>query len=191
MAAISGRERTLIGVAVVLAVLIAGWVFAIEPLRERNRELAELVPAREHVLAKRRDLIARGPALTRELEEATQRVERLKTRLLAAATPPVAASELVKIVKDAAQQAGLQVRSERILAPAARAELLEIPAEITVSGGIREIVALLYHLEDTRKILTFQDLKIRVLNVSQPKELLATVTVSGFILAKPPASKAA
>ncbi len=189
MATISARERTLIGVAVGLAVLIAGWLFAVEPLRERNRELAELVPAREQVLAKRRDLIARAPAVKRELEEATQRVEQLKTRLLAAATPPVAASELVKIVKDAVQQAHLEVRSERILTPAARGELLEIPVEITVSGGIRDLVTLLYQLEDTRKILTLHDLKIRVLNVSQPKELLTTVTVSGFILPQPPASK--
>lgn len=116
-------------------------------------------------------------------------MEQLKTRLLAAATPPVAASELVKIVKDAAQQAHLEVRSERILTPAARGELLEIPVEITVSGGIRDLVTLLYQLEDTRKILTLHDLKIRVLNVSQPKELLTTVTVSGFILPQPPASK--
>jgi len=170
-------------------VLIAGWLFAVEPLRERNRELAELVPAREQVLAKRRDLIARAPAVKRELEEATQRVAQIKTRLLAAATPPVAASELVKIVKDAAQQAHLEVRSERILTPAARGELLEIPVEITVSGGIRDLVTLLYQLEDTRKILTLHDLKIRVLNVSQPKELLTTVTVSGFILPQPPGSK--
>jgi hypothetical protein len=30
--------------------------------------------------------------------------------------------------------------------------------------------------------LTIQDLKIRVVNVSQPKELLATITLSGYIL---------
>ncbi len=189
MAAISARERMLLTATVLLGVLGTGWVFAIEPIRERNRELDEMVPAREQVLAKRRDLIARGPALMRQLDEATQRVEQLKTRLLAAATPPVAASELVKIVKDAAQQAGLEVRSERILTPAARDDLLEIPVEITVSGGIRELVSLLYQLEDTRKILTLQDLKIRVLNVSQPKELLTTVTVSGFILPQPSVPK--
>jgi len=35
--------------------------------------------------------------------------------------------------------------------------------------------------------LTVKDLRVRVVNVSQPKELLATLTVSGFIL---PAGKA-
>ncbi|HKN47390.1 MAG TPA: type 4a pilus biogenesis protein PilO, partial [Candidatus Polarisedimenticolia bacterium] len=96
---------------------------------------------------------------------------------------------LVKIVKDAAGQAGLEVRSERILTPTARGELLEIPLEITVSGGIRELVALLYQLEEARQLLTLQDVKIRVLNVSQPKELLTTLTVSGFILPGPPPPK--
>ncbi len=89
----------------------------------------------------------------------------------------------------AAGQAGLEVRAERILTPTAQGELLEIPLEITVSGGIRELVSLLYQLEEARKLLTLQDVKIRVLNVSQPKELLTTVTVSGFILPKPPTPK--
>ena len=189
MGAVSARERRLIGLAAAVVALIAGWIFVIEPLRARNRELAELIPAREQVLAKRRDLIARGPALKRELEEATQRVEQIKTRLLTAAAPPVAASELVKIVKEAAVQAGLDVRSERILTPAALGDLLEIPVEITVSGGIRELVSLLYQLEDVRKLLTLHDLKIRVLNVGQPKDLLTTVTVSGYILPKPSVPK--
>jgi hypothetical protein len=74
------------------------------------------------------------------------------------------------------------VRSERILTPVVRGELLEIPLEITVAGGIRELVAMLHALEEAPKLLTLQDIRIRVLNVSQPKELLTTITVSGFIL---------
>ena len=61
--------------------------------------------------------------------------------------------------------------------------------EITVSGGIRELVSLLVQLEDVGKLLSVQDLKIRVLNVNQPKGLLTTLTVSGYILPKPPTPK--
>ena len=190
MGTVSTRERRLIGLAAAVVVLTAGWIFVIEPLRARNRDLAELIPARDKVLAKRRDLMSRRPALERELEETSQRIEQIKARLLTAAAPPVAASELIKIVKDAAVQAGLEVRSERILAPAARGELLEIPLEITVSGSIRELVSLLLQLEDVRKLLSLQDLKIRVLNVNQPDGLITTLTVSGFILPTlPPKSR--
>lgn len=61
-------------------------------------------------------------------------------------------------------------------------ELLEIPIEIAVSGEIKQLVELLNRLEGARKLLTVQDLRVRVVNVSQPKELLATLTVSGFLL---------
>ena len=189
MATITARERVLIGIAGGAVLLTVGWVLVVEPLRARNRELADLVPSRVLVLAKRRELMARAPELRRDLDETARRVAELKTRHLTAAAPPVAASELVKIVKDAAGQAGLEVRSERILTPTARGELLEIPLEITVSGGIRELVTLLYQLEEARQLLTLQDVKIRVLNVSQPKELLTTLTVSGFILPGPPPPK--
>jgi hypothetical protein len=62
--------------------------------------------------------------------------------------------------------------------------------EITVSGGIREIAGLLYRLEGTPTLLTLQDLKVRVISVGQPRELLTTLTVSGFILSAGPAQKA-
>jgi hypothetical protein len=43
-------------------------------------------------------------------------------------------------------------------------------------------VDLLAKVEGAQKLLTVKDLRVRVVNVSQPKELLATLTVSGFIL---------
>ena len=103
-------------------------------------------------------------------------------RFLAEAAPAVAASELQKLTKDMAAQAGTEIRSERILPPVERGEILEIPVEITVSGEIRQLVDLLARLDGAPKMLTVQDLRVRVVNVSQPKELLATLTVSGFIL---------
>jgi Tfp pilus assembly protein PilO len=188
MATMSARERSLIGLAAIVAIVIGGWLFLIEPVLERRRTTEDLIPAREAVLAKRRDLISRAPSLRQSLADSAQQVDQLRTRLLMAATPPVAAAELARIVKETAGAAGLEVRSERMLPPATRGELLEIPLEITFSGGIRELVTLLEGLDAVPKLLTLQDLKIRVLNVSQPKELLTTLTVSGYILPKAPAA---
>ena len=70
----------------------------------------------------------------------------------------------------------------RILPPEERGELLEIPIEIAVSAEIRQLVDLLARVEGAQKLLTVKDLRVRVVNVSQPKELLATLTISGFIL---------
>ncbi|MGH7334459.1 MAG: type II secretion system protein GspM, partial [Candidatus Rokuibacteriota bacterium] len=109
-------------------------------------------------------------------------INTLAGRFLTAATPAVAASELQKIVKDTAAQVNTEVRSERILPTVDRGEILEVPIEITVSGEIRQLVDLLARLETAPKLMTIQDLKLRVVNVSQPKDILATVTLSGYIL---------
>ena len=56
-----------------------------------------------------------------------------------------------------------------------------------MSCEIRQLVDLLARLESGAKLLPVQDLKIRVVNLSQPKDLLTTLTISGFILPNAPA----
>ncbi len=182
MMALSKRERTIIRLAVALAVVLAGYVFLIEPTLARIRDQAALIPAREQLLQKRRALIGQRAAYAARLEEVSKRVEETSERFLPGATPPLAASELQKLVKEVAERAAVEVRSERILTPVEREGLLEVPIEITVAGGIREIVTLFYNLEQVTKTLTLQEVKVRVISIGQPKELLTTLTVSGYIL---------
>jgi Tfp pilus assembly protein PilO len=179
---LSRRERLLVGLAVAVGVILGGWLLVVEPILEHNRSAGELVPAREQVLQQKRDLIMRRAAIIADLQSTTSRFDKLAEGFLTSATPAVAASELQKIVKDMAAQAKTEVRSERILPPADRGELLEIPVEIAVSCEIRQLVDLLARLDSAPKLLPVQDLKIRVVNLSQPKDLLVTLTVSGFVL---------
>ncbi|MEX2147416.1 MAG: type II secretion system protein GspM [Candidatus Rokuibacteriota bacterium] len=179
---LSRRERTIVIVGVLAIVVVGGWELLVQPLVERSRVAADIVPAREQALVRRRDLLARQGAINAELAAATARIEQLSARFLTAAAPAVAASELQKLTKDMAAGANTQIRSERILPPVEHGELLEIPIEIAVSGEIKELVDLLDRLESAQKLLTVQDLRVRVVNVSQPKDLLATLTVSGFLL---------
>jgi Tfp pilus assembly protein PilO len=130
----------------------------------------EVVPARRELLARRQDLVGRKDAINAELQAVTGKIDTLAGRFFTATTPAVAASELQKLVKDTAGQVRTEVRSERILPPVDRGEILEIPIEITVSGEIRQLVDLLSRLEAAPKLLSVQDLKLRVVNVSQPKD---------------------
>lgn len=186
IANLSRRERLLVGLAVVAAVVLGGWLYVVEPILDHNRSAAELVPARQQVLQQRRDLIGRQAAINAELAATMKHFDKLSEGFLTAGTPAVAASELQKIVKDMAAQARTEVRSERILPPADRGELLEIPVEIAVSCEIRQLVDLLARLESAPKLLPVQELKIRVVNLTQPKDLLVTLTVSGFLLPAAP-----
>lgn len=185
---VSSRERMLIALGVVAGVVVLGWTFVVQPIRDRNRTAADLVPVREQVLARRLELVARKGTIARDLETTNAQIQALSDRFLPASTPAVAASELQKLTKEIAVKASTEIRSERILPPVERGELVEIPIEIAVSTEVRQLVDILSRLEQAPKLLTVQDLKIRVINIAQPKELLATITLSGFILPSKPKS---
>jgi hypothetical protein len=176
------RERTLIGLAIVTGVGLLGYIYVFEPLQDWKRAGADLIPTREAVLERRRLLVAQRPTLTTEIEQMSKRLETYTPRWLKGPTPPLAASELQTLVKSLAEQAGAEVRSERILSLVDRGGLQEVPIEITVASGLRETVRLLYDLEHTTKILTVQDVKVRLVAVGQARDLLTTFTVSGYLL---------
>lgn len=183
MSRLSKREQVIVGAVLLLAVLIGGYLYVLEPRWVEIRDLEQnLIPAREQVLAKARARIAQRETVRSQLAEIEQAVEKLSTRLLSGARPSLAASALQELVKELATETDVEVRSERILQAVERGELLEIPVEVTVSGGIREVINFLYRLERTPKLLALQELKVRVISLGQPRELLTTLTVSGFIL---------
>jgi Tfp pilus assembly protein PilO len=178
----SRRERGLVLMSAGVLVVVLAWSWLIAPAVEHQRHTAELLPERQKVLERRRGLVARTAAIAAEMEATDARIDKLAARLLTAAAPAVAASELQKLIKEMAALATTEIRSERILPPVENGELLMIPVEIAVSGGIRQLVDLLGRIEASPKLLTVQDLKIRVVNVIQPKDLLATLTLAGYIL---------
>jgi hypothetical protein len=190
MMTINKRERRLIGLALIVALGLMAYVYVLEPLQEWHRTGADLIPAREALLERRRQVVAQRPVLTAEIDKVNQQLEARASRWLTGPTPPLAASELQTLVKDLAVKAGAEVRSERILPLVDREGLQEVPIEITVAAGLRETVRLLYDLEHTTKTLTVQDVKVRVVAVGQPRDLLTTFNVSGYLLPSSPAPTA-
>jgi hypothetical protein len=181
MPTLSRREHSLIGLAIGGLLVVAAYLYVIEPLVTRNRELAELAPAREATLEARRRGIAQRPRLTEELGLAQQGFEAQAARLLPGPTPPLAASELQKLVKEVAASANVDVRSERVLPATDVAGLQEVPLELTVAGNVRETMTLLYQIERTSRLLKVKEVKVRVVAIGQPRELLTTLTVAGYL----------
>jgi len=182
MPTLNRRERTVIGLALGALLVVGLYFYAVEPLIDRTRELAELAPARAATLEARRRLIAQRPRLTEDLEEATKTFQQQTERLLPGPTAPLAASELQRVVKDVAAGANVDVRSERVLPTTDVSGLQEVPIELTVAGSIRDTVALLSRIERTSRLLKVKDVKVRVVAVGQPRELLTTLTVAGYLL---------
>ena len=181
MPALRPRERRLLLVAGLLGIGVAGYVYVAEPLIERHAATRELVVARRGLLVRQERLVARSEAYGRELEALRAEIARRQGRLLAGDKAPVAASELQKLVKTTAQEAGIEVRSERILAPVDRGGYAEVPVEVTLSGPIRGLTTFLHRLEEAPVLLALTDLKVRAPATGASRDLSATIALSGFI----------
>ena len=182
MTALSGRERAIVGTGAVVALAVGGYLFVVEPLLTRARDAEALVPAREATLERRRLLVGQRPRLAEELTAVNERLEHESARLLRGPTPPLAASELQKLVKELLPAGGVEIRSERVLPAADQQGLQEIGIELTLVGSIRDTVAALARLERTDRLLALRDVRIRVVAPGQPRELLTTLTIAGYLL---------
>jgi len=182
MATLTLRERVIVGAGAVVALAVGGYLFLVEPLLTRARDAEAMVPSREATLERRRLLVDRRPRLAEDLAAVTERLETESARLLRGPTPPLAASELQKLVKDLLPAGGVEVRSERVLPAADHQGLQEVGLELTLTGSIRNTVAALAHLERTDRLLALKDVRIRVVAPGQARELLTTLTVVGYLL---------
>lgn len=182
MTTLGRRERTLIGLGLGTVLVVGIYLFLVEPLVDRARDAKGRTVAREAALERRRLLIAQGPRIAEELQRVTQRLESESARLLRGPTAPLAASELQKLVKDVAASSNMEVRSERVLPPTDREGIQEIPIEMIIVGSIRDTMTALYRLEGTDRLLMIKDLKIRVVAAGQPRELMTTLIVAGYVM---------
>jgi type II secretory pathway component PulM len=182
MPSLSPRERVVVGVAALVALVIGGYLLVVEPILARSRIAETTVPVREAALERRRVLVGQRSRLAEELAAVDARLAMDARRLLRGPTAPLAASELQKIVKDLLAAGSVEVRSERVLPASDQNGLLEVPIELTIFGNIRDIVNALSRLEGADRPLAVKDFKIRVVAVGQPRELLTTLTVAGYLL---------
>jgi type II secretory pathway component PulM len=182
MPSLSPRERLVVGVGAVVALVVGGHLLVVEPILARSRTALTTLPAREAALERRRLLVAQRPRLAEELSAVDARLKMEARRLLRGPTAPLAASELQKLVKDLLAAGNVEVRSERVLPASDQNGLQEVPIELTIMGSIRDTVNALARLEGADRLLAVKDFKIRVMAVGQPRELLTTLTVAGYLL---------
>jgi Tfp pilus assembly protein PilO len=175
------RERRLLVLGGIAAVAILGYFYVIEPLLARHERVQSQTASREALLARQERLVARRDRLEEERRTLQAEIAQRRGRLVPGDKPPLAASELQKLVKTTAQDAGVEVRSERILPVVERGGYSEVPIEVTLAGPVRGIVTFLQRLEAVPAQVSVHDLKLRVVSVAAPRDLLATLAVTGYI----------
>ena len=181
MAGLKRRERWLLAAAVLIGAVVLGDLYVVEPLATKDRETRELIIARQGLLSRQERLVARRAQYAADLAALEGEVARYRNRLLPGDHASLAAAELQKLVKATAQEAGIEVRSERILPITDRGAFTEVPIEVTLAGPIRALATLLARLDAAPVMLTISDVKLRVVSVTAPRELSATLALAGYI----------
>ena len=182
MPTLSARERIVVGAGAAVALVIGGYLLIVEPIMARSRTAVATVPMREETLERRRQQIGQKARLSEEVAAVNERLQTESKRLLRGPTAPLAASELQQLVKERIGAASVEVRSERVLPVSDQQGLHEISIELAFMGSIRDTVTALAGLERSPSLLALRDVKIRVVTVGQPRELLTTIVVAGYLL---------
>lgn len=182
MPTLSPRERIVVAAGTAVALIIGGYLLIVEPLMNRSRSAEATVPMREETLERRHQQIGQRARLAEEIAAVNDQLQAESRRLLGGPTTPLAASELQQLVKDRIGAASVEVRSERVLPASDQQGLQEVSIELAFMGSIRETVTALAALERSPYLLVLKDLKMRVVSVGQPRELLTTMVVAGYLI---------
>ncbi len=156
--------------------------------------LATLVlPGREglstEVQTKRRTLLGQKEMLIREsgykarIGEYRQRLKQDLTRLLPGENPALAGAELQKLLKDLADQNGVDIirrdvqREQRL-----DNDLVRVSVRIETQCVLDQLVRFLAAIENYNKLLSVDELSITSFRMQKRWEIRPGLTVSGFIV---------
>ena len=134
-----------------------------------------------YMLQKQLDRITESESIDNKTNRAEAELKRLENTLLKGSTPPVAAADLQKFLKDTAAISNIDVNLERTLNPVILENYLGIPVEIGFSTTTKSLQDLMVRLRKSAYLLTVSEIKIRVTNISKPEEIYTTLVVTGFI----------
>jgi len=171
---------------VILGVVLGGVVlyFALVFPFNLNRDVGEKLEIEEQRYNNYLRLISQRPEKEASLNQLMNRKQGYGSRLMAPDKPPVVAARLQNILKEMAAEEGVDIISEKQLDIVERKPFIEVPIEITLKCSITKLTNLIYAIEDFEKFLDISKMNIRVINIRNPIDVRADLTISGFIVAQ-------
>ncbi len=146
-----------------------------------NDRLKDFSDDKYYVLQRQLDRITESENIENHAKRVEAELKRLENTLLKGSTPPVAAADLQRFLKDIAAKSNINVKLERTLNPVILENYLGIPVEIGFSTTTKSLQNLMVMLRKSAYLLTVSEIKIRVTNISRPVEIYTTLVVTGFI----------
>jgi len=177
---VNERERKFLvigGIAVIAIALFYAYSWYAD-FKKRSDDAAD---AKSIMLEKQLKRISEKDAVEKRFNELRQELEKQEKAVLQGDKPPIAAAALSNILREAASSSGMNITMERTLNPYDVHYYLAVPVEIGFTTTTEKLKELLFKLRSSSFLLTVSEIKIRVVNVSNPVDTFTSLIVTGFI----------
>ncbi|HPQ41875.1 MAG TPA: type II secretion system protein GspM [bacterium] len=179
---LSTREKTLVGVALSIAVIFIGINYVFDPMYESFERKKEQ-------LENRRQLLKRYEHISQSADRARDKLERIGSieasiegGLLKETNPDLANAELQGIVKDLAKKADIKFTRITPSKPVKEDGFMLITLKLPFNGSIKQISKFLYELETAPQFFEIPSVSIRTRR--RDKEFLRVeMEITAFIKA--------
>ena len=157
-----------------------------------SAELAREVESKRTMLLRQKELISQEDSYKARIAQYEQRLNQDRSRLLPGDNPSTAAADLQKLLKDFADQSGVEI-SSRTQLPDQKIQdtLTKVTIQLSVNCSIDELVRFLAITESYEKFLRVDELYVQQFRARNRDEIRPQIKVAGYVATPPPAAKPA
>jgi type II secretory pathway component PulM len=188
---ISARERKLLMVGGTITILVFAF-YLMSSLLPNSSELTRTVDSKRAMLLKQKEIISQEDGFKARITQYEQRLNQDRTRLLPGDNPSTAAAALQKVLKDFADQSGVEITSTTTLPDQKIQDILtKITVQLSVNCTLDELVRFLTMVESYEKYLRVEQLYIQQIPTRNRVEIRPQIKVTGYVATATPATKTA
>ena len=123
--------------------------------------------------------------VNKSLKALKDSLAQLESQFLSGNTTALAASDLQDIIRHITETLGLKVGSIQVIPPRESGAYLEIPIRIQFNANIKQLLEILYQLENHQKLIFIPEMEIdasrRNLNDKETTPLQVSLVISGIV----------
>ncbi|MFC1851595.1 type II secretion system protein GspM [candidate division CSSED10-310 bacterium] len=181
---LSARDRKIVIFGFVATTVIISIKFAILPAFDWRSDLTSKLKYEQTRLEKMHKIVSNRPKLDAELNKIEQTTKKFEQRLIQAKDADLASAEIIKTVRSLANQADIQTSRISTGKPRDKESNFQ---EITVSipsmrCSMKQLAEFLVNIKQSPTLLTINELRIRVSNIKDPREVSVNLEISGYML---------
>ena len=181
---ISSREKWLIYAAVAV-VLLSLFFFWEEDMTPDQDEFTNSLDYKRRMLLRYRQTLASEENYKSQLEQYRQRLNETESLLLAGDSPAIAGAELQKLLKEIADENGVEITRRDIQREKkVENEVTKISVQIETKSAPDQLVQLLAAIQNYGKQLIVDEIMINALKVQKVERIRPRITVSAYVAPK-------